>query len=64
MSCACQNMKYGQEYVRIRSLAKAWAKLEDSCAVIYQKDNGTYDFTSISRKNELTEQIIEYITPY
>lgn len=62
MSCACENRRLGQEYERIRRLAKAWAKMEDKTTVLYQNEDGTYGFTSISE--EIVKPIVEYITPY
>lgn len=62
MSCACENRRMGQEIERIRRLAKAWAKMEGETAVLYQNEDGTYGFTSISE--DIVKTIVEYITPY
>lgn len=62
MSCACENMRMGQELDRFRRLAKAWAKMEGVVTVIYQNDDGTYGFTSASE--EVGKPIVEYVTPY
>lgn len=62
MSCACMNKRLGQEFERIRRLAKAWASIESKTAILYQNEDGTYGFTSISE--EIGKTIVEYITPY
>lgn len=62
MSCACEHKRMGQEIDRFRRLAKAWARMNDETAVIYQKPDGTYGFASASV--EITKPIVEYISPY
>jgi hypothetical protein len=52
----------GQEIDRFRKLAKAWAKMNEETAVIYQNPDGTYGFASISV--EIGKPIVEYISPY
>ena len=62
MSCACENSSLGKERERIRRLAKAWAKMEGKTAVLFLRDNGSYDFAD--KNTETDNKIIEYITPY
>lgn len=62
MSCACENKRMGQEYERIRRLAKAWAIMEEVTVVMYKNSDGTYGFTSALDK--VGKPIVEYITPY
>lgn len=62
MSCACLHKKLGQEYDRIRRLAKGWAQSEGTTVAIYIKDDGTYGFDTISF--EIDKPIVEYITPF
>lgn len=62
MSCACEHKRMGMELDRIRRLAKALAKMDDTVVAIYQNADGTYGFQSAD--NEINKPIIEYITPY
>jgi hypothetical protein len=61
MSCACENKKLGSELERIRRLGKAYAQLEECDVVIYQKEDGTYNFC---KAGEQTKPIVEYISQY
>lgn len=62
MSCACEHRKLGQEYERIRRLAKGFAQMEGETVVIYRNQDGTYNFAVPSDEND--KEIVEYITPY
>lgn len=62
MSCGCENKKLGSERERIRRLAKAWAMSEGETVVIFQNDDGSFGFTSLT--NNINKSIIEYISPY
>lgn len=62
MSCACEQRKLGQEYGRIRRLAKGFAEMEGKTVVIYRNHDGTYNFTVPSGDND--NEFLEYITPY
>lgn len=62
MSCACEHQRMGRELDRIRRLAKALAKMDDTVVAIYQNADGTYGFQSAN--NEINKPIIEFITKY
>lgn len=62
MSCACEHKKLGSEYGRIRNLAKAYARMEDTTVAIYSNPDGTYGFCNASV--EISKPIVEYITQY
>lgn len=62
MSCACENRRMGQEYERIRRLAKAWAKAEGATVATYKNGDGSYGFAAA--EEEIGKPIVEYITPY
>ena len=62
MSCACENKKMSEEYVRIRRLAKSYAQIEEVTVGLYKKDDGSYDFSPASECEN--KKIVEYITKY
>lgn len=62
MSCACEHKKLGKELERIRRLAKGFAVAESVTVVLFKNSDGTYGFCSAD--NEISKEIIEYITPY
>ena len=64
MSCACENTRMGRELERFRRIAKVWAQMENDTAIIYQHEDGSYGFASISVGGDINGKIIEYITPY
>lgn len=62
MSCACENRKLGEDYIRIRRLAKTLAKLERIEVVIYENHDGTYGFCKTGFEKD--KPIKEFISPY
>lgn len=62
MSCACEQKRLRQEIDRMRRLAKVFAEIENTTAVLYKNEDGTYGF--MSADTETDKEIIEYITPY
>lgn len=62
MSCDCEHKRLGGEIDRIRNLAKAYARLEETTVAIYRNLDGTYGFCSVSE--EINKPIVEYITQY
>lgn len=62
MSCGCENRRLGSEIERIRRLAKAFAKMEETTVMLIGNDDGTYGFLPINKETDKT--IIEFITPY
>lgn len=62
MSCGCEHKKLGGEIERIKRLAKAYAKMEDTTVAIYSNPDGTYGFCISSV--EISKPIVEYITQY
>lgn len=64
MSCACENKRLSQEADRIYRLAKAWAKMENETAIVYKSADGSYNFAPISKREEIENDIVEFVTPY
>lgn len=62
MSCHCEHKKLGGEIERIRKLAKAYARMEDTTVAIYSNTDETYGFCRISA--EISKPIVEYITQF
>ncbi len=62
MSCACEHKKMDSDLDRIRRLAKAFAKMEQTTVAIVGNEDGTYSFCPIN--DRITKPIIEYISEY
>lgn len=62
MSCACEHKRLGSDLDRIRRLAKAYARMEQTTVAIVKNGDDTYGFCSISEN--ISKPIIEYISEY
>lgn len=64
MACRCENMQRARELDRMRHLAKALARMESQTVVLFQRNDGTYDFDTELNYRDEKGTIVEYITRY
>lgn len=65
MSCRCMHQQMASEIERHRRLAKALARIEKQTVILYQKEDGTFDFDLKSQYiANNANKLIEYVTQY
>ncbi|MBR1467344.1 MAG: hypothetical protein IJ606_01795 [Bacteroidaceae bacterium] len=58
MSCACERKKRMSEQSRVSELARKYAIMEQTMAVVYKKADGTFSFAPVGE--EIKGEIVEY----